>query len=128
MDTMHRKWWILISLFIVCLSFLALYYIVNFLWPNPHTVFARPQLFLLVFIFLGLSSGTIPIAVFLNDRFAKSDWLERDKFRLFRQGLWVGVFGVLLVYLQLIRALGWTIVMVLAGIFILIEAFLLTRD
>jgi hypothetical protein len=64
----------------------------------------------------------------MNYRFAKPDWLKRDRTRLFRQGAWVGLLGVLLAYLQLIRALNWATALVLVGVFIFIEAFLLTRD
>jgi hypothetical protein len=79
-------------------------------------------------MFLGLSSVTIPVSAYLNHRFARRGWSERDKTRLIRQGAWVGLFGVLLAYLQLIRALNWTIAIVLAGVFVLIEVFFLTRE
>jgi hypothetical protein len=46
---------------------------------------------------------------------------------LIRQGAWVGILGILLAYLQLIKALNWTIVAVLVGVFLLIETFFLTR-
>jgi len=48
--------------------------------------------------------------------------------RLLRQGIWMGLFGVIVIYLQLIRALNWTITLVLACVFILIELFFLTRE
>ncbi len=125
---MRQRWWILISVAVAGLSLLALYYIVNYVWPKPYTIFAGPQLLFLTFTFLGLSAGTVPIAAYLNQRFAKPGWFEQDKIRLARQGTWVGLFGVLLAYLQLIRALNWTIVIVLAGVFVLIETFFLTRE
>jgi hypothetical protein len=124
---MRPRWWTLLSILIAVLSFSALYYIVNHLWPNPDTVFAQPQLLFLTFLFFGLGAMTVPITVYFNHRFAKPGWLERDKTRLLRQGAWVGFFGILLAYLQLIRALNWTIVAVLAGVFILIETFFITR-
>lgn len=71
---------------------------------------------------------TIPISAIFNHRFARAGWLERDKTRLIRQGTWVGFFTILVAYLQLLRALNWTIVAVLAGVFILIETFFLTRS
>ena len=126
--SMHQKWWVLLSSGIAGLSFLALYYIVNNIWPEPHTILARPQLLFLAFTFLGLTAGTVPVMSYLNQRFASPGWFERDKTRLVRQGAWVGSFGVLVMYLQLIRALNWTIVLVLIGVFILIETFFLTRE
>ncbi|MDX1524156.1 MAG: hypothetical protein R3264_21175, partial [Anaerolineae bacterium] len=80
------------------------------------------------FMFLGVSSGTVPMTMYLNQRFSKPNWLERDKMRLLRQGAWVGGYLVLVAYLQLIRSLNITVAAVLAGVFILIETFLLTRD
>ncbi|RPJ57372.1 MAG: hypothetical protein EHM12_09250 [Dehalococcoidia bacterium] len=125
---MRPKSWVLGSIFIALISFLCLYFIVTQLWPDPDTVFAWPQLLLLAFLFLGLSAAATPLSAYLNYRFAKPGWFDRDKMRLTRQGLGVGFLGVLLVYLHLIRALNWTIVLVMAGVFVLIEAFFLTRE
>jgi len=125
---MRPKWWVAISIVVAGISFFSLNYIFNNLWPSTQTIFAKPQLLFLTFIFLGLSAGTVPIAAFFNQRFASDGWFKRDKTRLVREGAWVGLFGVILLYLQLLRALNWTIVLVLAGVFILIEIFFLTRD
>ncbi len=125
---MRPKWWLIVSFVITILSFAGLYYLVNYVWPVPENPFARPQLLFLIFMFLGLSSVFVPITAYLNQRFAKAGWFERDRTRLVRQGIWVGLFGVLLAYLQLIRALSWTIAIVLAGVFFLIEMFFLTRE
>lgn len=124
---MRPIWWVLLSIIVAALSFLGLYYVVTNLWPNPDTVLAQPQLLLFTFLFLGLGSATIPITTYFNHRFARPGWLERDKTRLIRQGAWVGLLGIVLAYLQLIRALNWTIAAVLLGVFILIETFFLTR-
>ncbi|MBN1995293.1 MAG: hypothetical protein JW953_21565 [Anaerolineae bacterium] len=125
---MRQRWWVFGSIVIATLSFVGLRYVINNLWPDPDVIWARPQLLLFAFMFLGLSAGAVPISTFLNNRFAQSDWFERDKIRLVRQGTWVGFLGVLLAYLQLIKALNWTIVAVLAGVFVLIETFFLTRE
>ncbi len=125
---MRLKWWLVGSFVIAGASFASLYYILNNLWPDPQTIFAWSQILFFVTTFLGLSSATIPFAVFLNQRFANEGWLERDRTRLARQGAWVGLFGLILLYLQLYRALNWTNTLVLGGVFILIEIFFLTRD
>jgi hypothetical protein len=124
---MRPRWWVLLSIIVAGLSFFGLFYVVNTLWPNPDTNLAQPQGLLFAFLFFGLGAATIPITAYFNHRFARSGWLERDKTRLIRQGAWVGLLGILLAYLQLIRALNWTIAAVLAGVFILIETFFLTR-
>ena len=125
---MRQRWWVLGSIIIFMVSFFGVRFIFIRLWPDPDTIFAWPQVFLLGFIFIGLSSATVPVSVFLNNRFSQPDWFERDKIRLMRQGAWIGLFGVLLAYLQLIKALNWTIIAVLAGVFILVETFFLTRE
>jgi len=125
---MRQKWWVLLSIVLAGISFTSLYYLVNNIWPEPHPILAKPQLLFLSLTFVGLSAGTVPVTSYLNQRFAKPGWFERDKIRLARQGGWVGLFGVLMAYLQLIRALNWTIALVLVGVFILIETFFLTRE
>ena len=125
---MRPKWWVIISIVVAGVSFYSLNYVVNNIWPTPQRIVSQPHLLFLTFTFLGLSASTVPISAFFNQRFAKEGWFDRDKTRLVRQGVWVGLFGVVLLYLQLLRALNWTIVLVLAGVFILIEIFLLTRE
>lgn len=125
---MQQRWWILSSIAVAILSLVCLYYIITYVWPEPDALVARPQFLLLAFMFLGLSAGTVPVTAYLNYRFAKPGWFQRDKIRLMRQGIWVGLFGVLIAYLQLIRALNWTIALVLAGVFVLIETFFITRE
>lgn len=124
---MRPRWWVLLSILVAGLSFAGLYYVINNLWPNPDTMLAQPQLLLFTFLFFSLGATTIPLTAYFNHRFARPGWLDRDKARLLRQGAWVGFLGVLLAYLQLIRALNWTIAAVLVGVFILIETFFITR-
>ena len=125
---MRQKWWVLGSIVITLLSFFCLRYVVKSLWPDPDTILARPQLLLFAFMFLGFGAGSVPVSVFLNNRFSKPDWPERDRIRVLRQGVWVGFVGVLLAYLQLVRALNGVVVVVLVGVFVLIETFFLTRE
>ena len=125
---MRLRWWIILSLPLASFSFYSLYYLYTHIEPNPNVILAGPQLLFLFFMFLGLSAGAVPVTAYMNYRFAKSGWIKRDKARLLREGGWVGLFGVLLAYLQLIRALNWTISLVLASVFILIELFFLTRE
>ena len=125
---MRLQWWVLGSLILALCSLLSLRYIITTIWPNLDAVFAGPQLLFLLLLFVTLSAGSVPITAYLNYRFARPGWLERDKPRLLRQGTWVGVVGVVMAYLQLIRALNWTITAVLICVFILIEVFFLTRE
>jgi hypothetical protein len=125
---MQLRWWILLSSLLAIFSYCSLYYIYTRIPPNPHVILAGPQLLFLTFIFLALVASAVPVSAYMNYRFANPDWLKRDKPRLAREGIWFGLFGVLLAYLQLIRALNWTIALVLVCVFILIETFFLTRE
>lgn len=125
---MRLKWWVLSSILLSVASILLLYYIITTIWPNPNSLFAPPQLLLLSVMFVGLTSAAVPVTVYLNYRFAKPGWYERDKSRLLRQGAWVGLIGVLLAYIQLLRVFNWAVAIVLVGVFVFIELFFLTRE
>lgn len=125
---MRNRWWVVGAFGLAVLSFGGLYYIIKYVWPDDDQALASPQLILFGFMFLGVSSSVIPLSIYLNHRFAKPGWLERDKPRLLRQGAWAGVLLVLIAYLQLIKTLTLTIATVLIGVFILIETFFLTRE
>lgn len=125
---MRLKWWILISIILSIASFWQLYYILTNVWPDPNSLFAPPQLLVLSLMFTGLTLAAVPVTAYLNHRFAEPDWPTRDKSRLLRQGAWVGLIGVLLAYIQLLRAFNWAVAVVLVGVFIFIELFFLTRE
>lgn len=125
---MRLRWWLLLSIGLAGGSFLLLYYLYTTIEPNPNVILAGPQLLFLLLTFFALSASTVPVMAYMNYRFAEPGWINRDKTRLMRQGIWVGLFGVIVTYLQLIRALNWTITLVLACVFILIELFFLTRE
>jgi len=125
---MRLRWLVIISALLAIFSFVLVQYIITNIWPNPDVIFAGPQLLLMLLMFTVLSAGAVPVTAYMNHRFAQPGWLNRDKTRLVRQGAWVGGVGVLIIYLQLIRALNWTIAAVLICVFILIEAFFLTRE
>lgn len=125
---MRLRWWVLLSLLLALCSFFLLWYVVTSVWPNADAVFAGPQLIFLLLLFIIVCSGSVPVTAYFNHRFAKPGWIDRDKFRLLRQGTWFGLVSVVMAYLQLIRALNWTIAAVLICVSILIEAFFLTRE
>lgn len=134
-----QHWWVIGSLITAGLSFIVLIYLWYNVCPWPTTdnrcfvqdinlVRWPPVVSLLLFLFLGMSSITIPIATYLNQRFAEPGWFDKDPFRLIRQGIWVGCLTVLAISLQLTKAMNWAIALVLMAVFVLIETFILTRD
>jgi len=125
---MRLRWWVLLSSFLAGLCLVTLYYIVTHFWPDPTSLFVLPQILFLLFLFVGVSAAFIPVVAYLNYRFATPGWLQQDPMRLLRQGAWFGLYGLVLAYLQLFRALTVTIALVLSAVFILIELFILTRE
>ena len=79
-------------------------------------------------LFIGCAAATIPIAAYLNHRFAAKSWRTRDPNRLLRQAAEVGVLATLLAYLQLLQTLDLTIALVLIGVLLLMETFFVTRN
>ena len=125
---MRLRWWVILSFFLAIFSYAAFFYFITHIWPDFNSIFALPQLILFALLFVSFGATAVPVFTYLNYRFAAPGWLQRDKTRLVRQGSWVGLLGVVLAYLQLIRALNWVSAMVLAAVFILIELFFLTRE
>ncbi|MFL2651288.1 MAG: hypothetical protein ACJ0HE_03790 [Anaerolineales bacterium] len=88
----------------------------------PH-VFARWMFFLLA---LSALSGTaIPFIIFLSKRFGKTP-ISVDV--LMRRAIWVGVIGCILAWLQLGRALTWTIGLLIVSVIVAIEWLIEIRE
>lgn len=120
---MSLRWWAFSTFIIAATAASGLIFVLNQVYPDTM---ARFLLFILIFVTFG--AGAVPISVYLNHRFASKTWQRHDPNRLARHGLEVGVLAVVLTYLQMIRALDLTIAAVLAGVFILMETFYLTRS
>ncbi len=120
---MRLRWWVLIGLLVAGLGGFGLLMVVTRFWPNPAM-----ELALLGLLGVTLAGLTIPVAAYLNHRFARTGWQAQDPRRLLRQGAWVGLLGALYGWLKKEDALNWTIAAVVAGVFALLEAFFLTRD
>jgi len=117
------RWWIFSATTIAVTGAAGLLFVLTLLHPSPMT---KPLLLILLFITYG--AGAVPVSAYLNQRFANRKWFQQDPNRLVRHGVETGLLIVILAYLQLIRALDWTIAAVLAGVFILMETFFLTRQ
>ncbi|MDM8528888.1 hypothetical protein QUF58_11865 [Anaerolineales bacterium HSG24] len=139
---MQKKWWGIAGFTISFINLVGLLYVStqqcptdSFLSQNKQclvqgfgSIHWQPMTFGFLFLFGFLAGLTIPVALYLNQRFAQPYWFEQDNTRLARQALWVGVLGLLMAYLQLMRALNWATLLVLISVFVLIETFILTRD
>lgn len=117
------RWWAVIGLLLACLGGTGLWLVVINVWPDPVI-----EMVFLVLLAVTLGGLTVPVAAYLNHRFARSGWQAQDPYRLLRQGVWVGLYSGLCGWLQKEDSLNWTIAAVIAGVFALMEAFFLTRD
>jgi len=117
------RWWVVLGLLMAGLGGVGLWWIVTRVWPDPIT-----ELAVLGLLAVTLCGLTIPVATYLNHRFAQRGWQAQDPRRVLRQGAWVGLLGVLLGWLKKEGALNWTIAAVIAGVFALLEVFFLTRE
>lgn len=71
---------------------------------------------------IALTGPSIPLVYFLNKRFPSDPPVEGMV--ILRQSLWVGIFGSTVAWLQLGRVLTPGLVLILAGVFVLIEFLL----
>ena len=111
-----------ISALLALLGWLGLAYLVDSTSPDAYTL---PLFFALLFFALGATF--LPFASYLNYRFSR-EGEPPGQWRPLRQSGWGALFAVLCTWLQMIRALNWLVAVLLAGVFILIEAFILIRE
>ena len=81
------------------------------------------------FVSLGMTLAglAVPVAAYLNVRFAQRGWQARDRWRLVRQGFEVAFFGVVAIWLQKQRLLNWTDAVIVIAVIALMEVFFVTR-
>ena len=112
-----------ISVFLAVLAWLGLYFLINNF--SPKTL-ARSLFFVLLFV--ALTTTFVPVAFYLNYRFAKPKGQAVNNWRPIRQSGWAALFLVLCAWLQMLRALNWIIAALVLAVFSLIEVFILTRE
>lgn len=101
-------------------------YLVTYYVPDSSTI--ALSLFL---VFLAVMGTVMPIVHFLNYRFGAQrgpdDSTRVDRWCVWRQSSLLGLLAVLGLWFQLLRVLSWIIVVLLVGVFVLIEMFFRTR-
>ena len=81
----------------------------------------------LVLLLLATTASGVPVALFLNRRFAALQ-RGREQIRALRQSLWIGAFAVLCAWLLMERSLTWAAALVFLGVFALLELLCAARD
>ncbi|HIP96014.1 MAG TPA: hypothetical protein EYH32_02230 [Anaerolineae bacterium] len=120
---MSRRAIILVAVVIAMLSWAGLAWLIFFTRaPLP----ARVAFFVLLFV--GLAASFVPLAFYLNSRFARTEAAPETVRRPIRQSVWAALFFVICAWLQMIRALHWIVAVLLIGVFVLLETFFITRD
>lgn len=112
-----------ISVLLAILAWLGLYFLITSFSPKTST---RSLLFPL--LFMALTTTFVPVAFYLNYRFARPKGQVVNNWRPIRQSGWAALFLVLCAWLQMLRALNWIIAALVLAVFSLIEVFILTRE
>ena len=112
---------ILSSVLVAVLSWVCLGFLVNYTSPGTLT-----QPVFLVLLFVALMATFVPVAFYFNRRFASSESGE-DSLHAVRQSGLAALFLVLCAWLRMIRSLSWPVALLLLGMLVSIEFFLLTR-
>ena len=101
-------------------------YVVWYYVPDTSTI-----AFGLFLAFVAITGNVMPPVHFLNRRFNAQMPEEQsplaERWSVLRQSGLVGAFAVLCLWFQLLRVLNWMIVLLLVGVFVLIEVFFRTR-
>lgn len=119
---MSLRAWVAVGVLIAGLSLAGLWYLITHTQPTEMM-----QAVFLVLVAVALIGLTILVAAYLNQRFARLNWLRKDPLRLMREGVSVALFGVLCAWLQKENHLNLTIAAIIGGVLALAEAFFLTR-
>ncbi len=101
-------------------------YLVTYYVPDASSVALS-----LLLVFLAVAGTAMPVAHLLNHRFGPR--LEPDgkplasRWRIWRQSSLLGLMAVLALWFQLLRVLNPIVVVLLVGVFVLVEVFFRTR-
>ncbi len=99
----------------------GLYMLFNYTLPT-----LGPRWLFFFLLMLGLSGAALPIVAFLNRRFPGETPTEGST--ILRQSMWVGIFGSIVVWLNMGSVLNPTLATFLAAGFVVIEFLLRLRE
>jgi hypothetical protein len=109
------------SLFLFVVGWGGLAYLVTSTLPT-----LGPRWLFFFFVTLGMTGTGLPVVVFLNLRFPSNPPIDTSV--IMRQACWVGIFGGIVVWLQLGRILTPSIGMFIALGLVVIEGLLRLRE
>lgn len=107
-------------------SWAGLGYLVTYYVPDSSTIALS-----LLLVFLAVAGTATPFAHLLNYRFGPRTEPEGrpvvNRWRIWRQSSLLGLVAVLALWFQLLRVLNPIVVILLVGVFVLVEVFFRTR-
>jgi hypothetical protein len=116
------KRWIWYVVFVAIVAWLALWGIIQL------TVSSMTKLLFFVLLFFAVASTFMPAIAYLNARFGRFSDVRVYRVRFVRQSLQIGLFVIVIAWLQMQRVLSLTLALILVGVLILTEMFLITRE
>jgi hypothetical protein len=96
----------------------GLIYLVTRTSPQPYTWL----------LFLGLLLVTLMLTAFFPLQHLHRRLAKRTPARALRQSFWIALFVVSCAWLQMRRVLDWTVALLLAAVFSLLEGYLLSQE
>lgn len=111
-----------IWLLTTALGWLGLIYLIY----STHPEGVNRWLFFVLF-FGSVTAASLGPAYYLNLRFARESPHQVRLMRALREGALVGLYLTLCAWLEMIRALNWANALVILGILVLLESFLLIK-
>jgi hypothetical protein len=119
--TRDRRWiWYVV--FVAIVAWVGLWGILQ------RQITAMTKLLFFVLLFLAIVSTFMPAIAYLNARFGRFRTARVYRVRFIRQSIEIGLFVVIIAWLQVQRTLDLPVGLVLVGVLILTEMFLMTRE
>jgi hypothetical protein len=114
--------WIWYVVFVAIVAWLAMWGVIQ-LAVNSTTKFL-----FFVLLFVALTSTFMPAVAYLNARFGRFCSVQVFRVRFVRQSIQMGLFVVVVAWLQMRRVLTLSIALILIGVLVLTEMFFITRE
>jgi hypothetical protein len=116
------KRWMLYVIFVGLVAWIGWWSMVQLPINNLTTVL------FFVLLFIAIGSTLMPALAYLNARFGRFHDERVYRLRFVRQSVFIGVFVILVAWLQMQRVLSSTLALILMAVFVLTETFLVTRE
>jgi protein-S-isoprenylcysteine O-methyltransferase Ste14 len=108
---------------LACIGWVGLYIM---LFPLNSVPLALYRWLFFILLYVATTGTALPFVWYLNNRFGGAALVLGGT--ILREGMWCGLFCIMLAWLQMIRALNGALAFFLALVFVVIEVFLRIRE